>query len=556
MTETVQSPQQGHRFIVRFKQIATGAVGTIALATLASRFVGFVRWLAQSAFVGSGPTAGAYASANQIPNIIFEISVGGALAGLTVPLLAGHVTRGRRETTNRIASALLTWVTLILVVIAVVVFFGAETIAHVLPVPSGTNVASQYALITTFLRIFAWQIPLYGVSIVLTGVLQARKKFLLPALAPLFASLVVIATFTGYGVLNPVKDGIPPNTAVLVLGWGTTAGVAALSLPLLIPVYRSGIRLRPTLALTVEERRKAVSLGMSGLGALLAQQVAVIVSLWLMRVYGEGGTVAVFQYVQAVYWLPYAILAYPLATAAFPTLSEQGEDGCDNRFCATCSWATARVTMASLIGVALLITMAPVAEQFFSILTPVPGMSSALILMAPALVGYSLLFYGQRVFYSVGESAIAWHIALGAWLTVAVSSTILVPTFAGEGANGVATLRCLATGHALGMSVGAGAVFVAIYYRVGAHALDRLVPTVVYALVPLVVATTAGFVATRFLTQLPLHPLVVTVVSASAGIMILVLAIGVFGRRTVLGPLTVAEPRAPARHNEEENTHD
>lgn len=556
MTSAVHSPQRGHRLLIRVKQVATGAVGTIALATLASRLVGFIRWLAQSAFVGSGPTAGAYASANQIPNIIFEISVGGALAGLTVPLLAGHITRGRKETANRIASALLTWVTVILTIVALVVFFGAEAIARVLPVPTDTNVASQHALITTFLRIFAWQIPLYGVSIVLTGVLQARKKFLVPALAPLFASLVVIATFTGYGILNPVKDGIPPNTAVLVLGWGTTAGVAALSLPLLIPVYRNGIRLRPTLTLTTDERRKALSLGMAGLGALLAQQVAVIVGLWLMRVYGEGGTVAVFQYVQAVYWLPYAILAYPLATAAFPTLSEQGENGCDNRFCATCSWATTRVTMASLMGVTLLITMAPVAEQFFSILTPVPGMSSAVILMAPALVGYSLLFYGQRVFYSVTQSAIAWRIALGSWLTVAATSAILVPACAGDGGNGVATLRGLATGHAIGMSVGAAAVLVAIYFRVGAHALDQLVPTVVRALPALVIAAAAGFASTTILTQLTLHPLVVTVISGSVGVAILVATIGFIGRHTVLGSLATSEPRTSVPQDSQEDTND
>ncbi|MDO5719950.1 MAG: lipid II flippase MurJ [Actinomycetaceae bacterium] len=553
MTATVQSPQRGHRLIIRVKQVATGAVGTIALATLASRLVGFIRWLAQSAFVGSGPTAGAYASANQIPNIIFEITVGGALAGLTVPLLAGHLTRGRQETANRIASALFTWVTLILTAVALIVFLGAETIAHVLPVPTDTNVASQYALITTFLRIFAWQIPLYGVSIVLTGVLQARKKFLLPALAPLFASLVVIATFAGYGILNPVKDGIPPRTAVLVLGWGTTAGVAALSLPLLIPVYRYGIRLRPTLKLTAPERRKAISLGMAGLGALLAQQIAVIAGLWLMRVYGEGGTVAIFQYVQAVYWLPYAILAYPLATAAFPTLSEQGENGCDNRFCATCSWATIRVTMASLVGVALLITMAPVAEQFFSILTPVPGMSSALTVMAPALVGYSLLFYGQRVFYSVAQSKVAWRIALGAWLTVTVTAAILVPALASTGGDGIATLRGLAAAHAVGMSVGAVAVLVSIYYRVGAHAIDRLVPTVLRALPLLVVTATAGFISTSMLVRLNLHPLAVTALSGTAGMVILVVAIGYFGRRIVLGALTSAQPRFLANHDRGED---
>lgn len=528
------------------RRMATGAVGTIALATLASRIVGFGRWLAQSAFVGSGATAGAYASANQIPNIIFEIIVGGALAGLTVPLLAGHLTKGRHDTADRIASALLTWVTSILTIVAVAVFLGADTIAQFLPVPKDADIASQHVLIGTFLRIFAWQIPMYGVSIVLTGILQSKKRFLWPALAPLFASVVVITTFSLYGLVHPIKDASPTHTAVLVLGWGTTAGVAALSLPLFIPVYRSGTRLRVTYRLEANERRRATALGMAGLGALLAQQLSVVVGLWLMRTYGAGGTVAIFQYVQAVYWLPYAILAYPLATVAFPTLSEQGEAGCDSRFCLTCSWATTRVLIASLVGVSLLITVAPVAEAFFTLLTPVPGMTSALIIIAPALIGYSLLFHGQRVLYAINKPATAWHIALGAWLTVSVSAVIAVRMMTVQLTDGVASLRGLAAGHSIGMSVGAVAVLVAIRIHAGSAAIDSLIPTAVRALPVLAAASVAGIGTTHALLQIPMPAFLATVIAVSGGVGVLALIIAVFGRGSIIAPLAGARPKRAA----------
>lgn len=528
------------------RRMATGAVGTIALATLASRIVGFGRWLAQSAFVGSGATAGAYASANQIPNIIFEIIVGGALAGLTVPLLAGHLTKGRHDTADRIASALLTWVTSILTIVAVAVFLGADTIAQFLPVPKDADIASQHVLIGTFLRIFAWQIPMYGVSIVLTGILQSKKRFLWPALAPLFASVVVITTFSLYGLVHPIKDASPTHTAVLVLGWGTTAGVAALSLPLFIPVYRSGTRLRVTYRLEANERRRATALGMAGLGALLAQQLSVVVGLWLMRTYGAGGTVAIFQYVQAVYWLPYAILAYPLATVAFPTLSEQGEAGCDSRFCLTCSWATTRVLIASLVGVSLLITVAPVAEAFFTLLTPVPGMTSALIIIAPALIGYSLLFHGQRVLYAINKPATAWHIALGAWLTVSVSAVIAVRMMTVQLTDGVASLRGLAAGHSIGMSVGAVAVLVAIRIHAGSAAIDSLIPTAVRALPVLAAASVAGIGTTHALLQIPMPAFLATVIAGSGGVGVLALIIAVFGRGSIIAPLAGARPKRAA----------
>lgn len=544
----------GSNLKTKLKRLVTGAVGVIAIATLTSRLVGFIRWLAQSAFVGSGATAGAYASANQIPNIIFEIVVGGALAGITVPLLAAHLARGRDSQAHRIASALLSWVTLILLGVGLLVFFGAETIAGLLPVPADSDIAQQHALISQFLRIFAWQIPLYGISIVLTGVLQAYKKFLWPAIAPALSSLVVIATFGIYGFMNPAKDSVPAELAVQVLGWGTTAGVAALSLPLFIPAYRAGFRYTPTLRMSKATRSKAVSLGASGLGALLAQQLSVVVGLWLMRSYGEGGTVAVFQYVQAVYWLPYAILAYPVATAAFPLLSEQGESGCNDRFRNTCGYATMRVSVAALVGVALLIVMAPVSQSFFELLTPVPGMASALIVMAPALFGFSLLFYGQPVLYALSAPGAAWHVAATGWISVAIAQVVLVVLTTKDGADGPGTIRAIAGGHTIGMTIAAIAAIVAIHRLTGPGGLGNLKEVGLRSLPVLALATALATTATFWLSGLgttTFTKLLAIVGAALVGIGILAGVIMTLGRKTVVKTLMSSLSDATAKFEEE-----
>ena len=521
---------------VRLRGVLTGAVGVIAIATLSSRLIGFLRWLTQSALVGSGATAGAYASANQIPNIIFEIVVGGALAGITVPLLSAHVAKGRSHYANRVASALLSWVTLILAVVAVVVFLTAPWIAQTLPVPADTDVADQQALVTRFLQVFAWQIPLYGVSIVLTGVLQSHKKFFWPAIAPALSSLTVIATFVGYALLNPARDQAPPHAAVEVLGWGTTLGVAALSLPLFIPAYRVGFRFRPTLQLEVDERRRAISLGASGLGALVAQQLAVVVSLWLMRSYGASGTVAVFQYLQAVYWLPYAVAVYPVATAAFPLLSEQGANGCTDKFKATCARAMQKVLIAALLGSALLVIMAPVAQAFFELLTPVPGMASALTIMAPALIGFSLLFYGQRVLYALSHPRLAWLVAAVGWVTVAAAQAVFVLVFVGAEGDGGATLRAISGGHSVGMAVAAIGVLVSIHRVTQGHGMSDLLGAATRSLVPLSLATVFGTLATTYISCLGEgfgHVLAV-VGAGFAGLAILIGAVYTLGKKSVL----------------------
>src|SRR5690606_36509358 len=123
-----------------------------------------------------------YLLANTVPNIIFEIVAGGALASLVVPLLAGAVGAGDRRAGSATSSALLTWTVTLLVPLAVLVAgFAEEIIAVVAADPS----PAQVALGGRMLRIFAPQLPLYGVGIVLTGVLQAHQRFAWPVIAPL-----------------------------------------------------------------------------------------------------------------------------------------------------------------------------------------------------------------------------------------------------------------------------------------------------------------------------------------------------------------------------------
>src|SRR6185437_8634626 len=104
---------------------------------------------------------------NTVPNIVFEIVAGGALASLVVPMLAGGIVAGNTEQVRRTASALLGWVLLVLTPLAVLV-------ARLL---LGGGDPDKVALAARFLLVFAPQVVLYGIGIVLTGVLQAHRRF-------------------------------------------------------------------------------------------------------------------------------------------------------------------------------------------------------------------------------------------------------------------------------------------------------------------------------------------------------------------------------------------
>lgn len=466
----------------------------IALLTLLSRIFGLARWLAQSTWVGAQAVANGYASANQLPNVIFEVAAGGALAGVTVPLLALPVSRHLKKDVNRLSSALLTWTLVILIPLAVILWALSGHIASWMPDTVGSDVEAQNQLMAWFLSIFAWQLPLYGISIVLTGILQAHKKFFWPAIAPLLSSSVVIVAYAGYGYLSQGIDD--PNTvsryALLVLAWGTTGGVMAMSLPLFIPVWRLGIRLRPRFTMQKTELRRALSLAGAGIGALIAQQVSVLTNLTLARSGGELGTVAVYQYTQAVYVLPYAVLAVPVATAVFPRLTELAAQKNMGGFARVTAASTRSVIAVTLLGTAALIALGPAAEAVFSWRNPVEGMSTALVWLAPSLVGYALLFHISRVLYAVDAGHLAVICSMLGWLCTAVVSIVAVKVLSPHGANGPATLQGLGIGQSVGMTVAAIALLLAVYKKIGKNALRGIVRTVVTCTLASVVAGLLG----------------------------------------------------------------
>lgn len=480
----------------------------IAGLTLVSRVLGFVRWIAQASAVGAGTVAGAYTTANQVPNVLYEVVVGGALAATVVPLLAAAATPARSRDASRIASGLLGVVLAVLTPLALLLAVLAGPISRLLPASAGADPVLQADLVADFLRMFAAQVPLYGVGVVLTGVLQAMGRFAWPALTPVLSSLVVMATYAVYGAMTAGSGDQAGPTALSVLGWGTTAGVAALSLPLLHPVARLGIRLRPTLHLDRAVAWRALRLGGAGVWTLIAQQLSVLAVLALARSGGRTGTVAVYQYTQAVYMLPYAVMAVPVSTVVYPRLAaafdSSGHDGGGRahrypaRAVELASSSTALVAAVALAGSGMLLAASAGAERFFALLTDVDGMGPSLAVLSPGLVGYALIYQITRILFAAGRPRYAAHATVLGWVTVTGASAAAVRLMAPGGGDGRATLVALAAGTTIGMSVAGLGMLLALAMTAGARALAPTLRTLaVGAPVALAAGTGARALSTR-----------------------------------------------------------
>ena len=460
------------------------AAGLIAVVTLAARVFGFGRWLVFSQSVGATCVGSVYQAANQLPNVVFEVAAGGALAAVAVPIVAGQLARKNQAEAAQTASAMLTWALAVLAPLSILMAVAARPLSNVLV--DSQKCSGSTDLMASMLVVFAPQIALYGVGIVLAGVLQAHRRFLAAAAAPLFSSVVVMATYLLYAAMAQGRGNDLtrlPSQASTVLAAGTTLGVVALSLPLLIPVHRAGIRLRPTWTFPQGVARRARALAGAGVLALVAQQIAVLVALWVSQHRGGPGTLNVYTYVQAVYLLPYAVLAVPVATAAFPAMAT-GSDramatGLDQtsvgRAQQTLASSALAVTVATSAGAAVLFAAAPPIGSFFSsldagrhspagqeALAALPGALSA---FAPGLVGFGLLALFTRALYARGRPGVAGGVSALGWLIAAAVPLVMLR----DGTGPRETLQSLGLASSLGMTVAAIGLLVAVHRAWGSQ---------------------------------------------------------------------------------------
>jgi len=130
----------------------------------------------------------------------FEVAAGGALAAVAVPIIAGQLARQDQAAATQTASALLTWALTVLGPLSILMAAAAFPLSKLLV--DNEKCSGSTDLMASMLVVFAPQIALYGVGILLAGVLQAHGRFLAGAVAPLLSSVVVIATyllFRGFG---------------------------------------------------------------------------------------------------------------------------------------------------------------------------------------------------------------------------------------------------------------------------------------------------------------------------------------------------------------------
>jgi putative peptidoglycan lipid II flippase len=430
----------------------------MALGTLASRLTGFVRSAILIYAIGTHDLGNAYNVANTLPNIVYNLALGGILTSVVVPLLVKAAKRDR-DRGEAYDQRIFTLGVLALGGITVVATAASVPIASVYAGNIGNP--ATYHLTVIFAYFFIPQIFFYGVSSLAGAILNARGSFAAPMWTPVINNLVVILVglaFIATAGLNRTPADIS-GTQVQLLGVGTTLGIILQTVAMIPSLRRVGFRWRPR----YDFRRDEVSeIGrMSGwmFGYVLATQIGFLVTTRVANSAGArvpqqaaGAGFAAYSNAYMLFQLPYAIVGISVITAMLPRMSAHASEGRYRLVSSDFSSAT-RLAAVIVVPAALILAVlgAPLAEGVFGY-----GSTSAasarylgeiFAVFSLGLLPFTLFQLLLRVFYAMHDSrtpALIGLVTMTINITANVVALAILPpqhVVAGLGAGfGVASL--------------------------------------------------------------------------------------------------------------------
>jgi len=408
------------------------AAGTMAVATLVSRITGLLRSMVLVAALGVFAVGDAYNTANTLPNIVYELLLGGVLASVVVPLLV-HAQERDRDGGTAYAQRLSTIAVAGLVVVTGLAVLAAPLLTRLYGIDDDPQ---QMELANWLARILLIEIVFYGIGALAQAILNSRGVFGPPAWAPVLNNVVVIATGLlflaagGPGDLTPVT--ITP-TQVWLLGIGTTLGIAVQALVLLPLLRKVGVPLRPRWGLRNTGLREAGALGLWVIAYVATSQIGVIVATRVANEAQRPGAIGSYGFAQAslLFQMPYGVIGVALLTALVPRMSRAASRHDVPGVISDLSLGTRLSALGLLPVTAVLTVLGPAlgVVAFARGNTSADAASdigTALAIGAFGLLPMAVTLLQLRVFYAMKDARTPTFIQLG-MVAVRVPLLLLVP---------------------------------------------------------------------------------------------------------------------------------
>lgn len=409
----------------------------MALGTIASRLTGFAKVAVLAFALGTGPLGDAYNTANNIPNVVYELLLGGILTSVVVPLLV----RARRRDTDGGEAYEQRLFTLTALSLFVVTAAAVAAAGPLISLYTRGFSEVQHDLAVTLARFFLPQIFFYGISAMARATLNTRGHFAAPMWTPVLNNLVVIGVGATFLVIT--SHGASPGTInaaeTQLLGLGTTLGIVVQTVALVPALHKVGFRWRPRFDLARLDYRHIGSVAVWVVAYVLINQVGFLIVTNLAtaaaaRVGDEvpwGAGYTPYMYAFLLFSLPYAIVAVSVITALLPRMSDHAEEGQFNLVRDDFSSGLRLTAVLIVPGSVAMLALGPqiavlLFAHFRTNVQDAKYVGYVLAAFAVGLVGYSVFQLMLRVFYALQDTRTPAVIAV---LRVAVMGILDVIAF-------------------------------------------------------------------------------------------------------------------------------
>ena len=328
------------------------AAGILVITTFLSRILGFVREQVLLSRFGLGYKADAYIAAFTIPDFLYEILVGGAIAAAFIPVFRSLLsTEGEKEAWTVASTA----INVVVIVMLIGVTLGMIFTPYLIPLVAYGLSGETLELTVRLTRIMFPAVIFTALNGLMMGILQSHKKFLPPALGAIFYNIAII----GGGIfLSPFLD-------IAGFSVGVVIGVLGNFLIQLSALKKIGIGYKPLIDFNHPGVRKLALLMIPAIIGLSAAQINLIVNQNIASDLAAG-SIATLRLANRIMVLPLAIFGASIAIAFFPTLTDKAARSQIDQYKETLSLGIRSISFLTIpSAVALMVLGVPIVRVFF-----------------------------------------------------------------------------------------------------------------------------------------------------------------------------------------------
>jgi putative peptidoglycan lipid II flippase len=289
----------------------TGAAGIVMFATLISRITGFLRTLLISTKMMPQGYSDEFLLAFTLPDLIYDLLAGGAIAAALIPVLSFYITKGNEKTGWKAISTFLNLTVIIMIILEVIFFAFTGQLLSILAAGYNEGNSGDKELLINLTRILLLSAPFMMVAGQLMGILNSYKRFAMAAFGPVIYNLCTIASIAVFG-----------GKSAELTAWGVVIGAAVFFLIQLMSSMRHFKFYKPKLFIRSNAFKKLINLAIPSLISSTIIEVNIIISRSYATYYDEG-MLTLLNNANRTWQLPLGIFAQSIGIAILPTLSEQ-----------------------------------------------------------------------------------------------------------------------------------------------------------------------------------------------------------------------------------------